>query len=385
MKYFKFILSLTFLLFVSQAQANLSDLKFGQYQIADSQWNTSACLYTTTCQIYSKQPGTAYKIPWSSGLVPWSSYSNSYIKLEANIVNGTQNTTNPWKMNHYTSTGTLIGSYGTGHIINIGTGYFFFVGSDNNTGQLFSMASGMSGTGGLTWTGTLNPTIEQTNQTAAQYGSTEPLAAGQTYTPTPPAPTPVYSSGITVNQQTRKNAGLAETSGHNANVNIAGDDNLVVIQQIGSNGHFATVDIQGSINNVNLLQTSNTGSRHYSETTVVGGNNNLILQQRDTAKTQFVEVNGNYNSVTTNQKGLGNHYLDLSVTGNNHTAGVIQDGSGNHSATVRLDGTQPWNFQLNQNGATSKTYSLPHSMSDGSGVSGTCNAIGGCNLIVNQQ
>jgi hypothetical protein len=121
------------------------------------------------------------------------------------------------------------------------------------------------------------------------------------------------------------------------------------------------------------------------EAKVVGSNNDLILQQRDTSKTQFVEVLGNNNSVTTNQKGTGNHYLDVKVTGDNHAAGIIQDGSGNHRATVHLNGNQPWNFNLNQNGNTNQTYSLPHTMSDGSGVNGTCSAIGGCNLTINQQ
>ena len=45
----------------------LTDLKFGQAQIADSQWNVSACTQTATCQIYSTNPGTAYKIPWMCG------------------------------------------------------------------------------------------------------------------------------------------------------------------------------------------------------------------------------------------------------------------------------------------------------------------------------
>ena len=364
----------------------LADLKFGQSQIADSQWDVSACMYTATCQIYSKQPGTAYKIPWTSGQVPWSSYTNSYIKLEANIVSGVQNTTNPWVMKHYTSTGTLIGSYGVGHIINMGTGYFFFVGSDNNTGQLFSMAEGMNSTAGLTWTGTLNPTIEQTNTTAAQYGSTTPLAAGQTYTAAPAAPTPTYSSGITSTQQTRKTANqTAYPNGHTAIVEITGDDNIVSIQQIGSSGHFVDISVNGSVNNVEILQTSTGTNRHYMEAAVIGGNNNLILKQEGGSKTQFTEVNGNYNTVNTHQKGTGNHYLDLKVTGNSHTAGIVQDGSGSHKATVELSGTQPWNFQLNQSGTTDKTYSLPHSMSDGTVTSGACYTVGGCSLTINQQ
>jgi hypothetical protein len=74
---------------------------------------------------------------------------------------------------------------GTGHIINMGTDYFFFVGNDNDTGQLFSMTQGFANTSGVTWTGTLNPTIAQTNAYAAN-GSTTPLAAGQTAAPAAP-------------------------------------------------------------------------------------------------------------------------------------------------------------------------------------------------------
>ena len=68
---------------VSSAFAtSLSDLKFGQYQIADSQWNVDACLNTSTCQIYSKNPGTAYKIPWWSGQIQWA--PGDYIRFQSN-------------------------------------------------------------------------------------------------------------------------------------------------------------------------------------------------------------------------------------------------------------------------------------------------------------
>lgn len=200
-----------------------------------------------------------------------------------------------------------------------------------------------------------------------------------------PAPAaPVYSSGITATQNTRKINNLSQSTGHNAQIDILGDDNIVNVQQIGI-GHFVQVDITGNVNTVNVLQTSTTTDRHYLEAVVAGSNNSATLTQRDTAKTAFVEINGNANTVITNQKDAGNHYLNLSVTGNNHSATVVQEGAGSHAATVQLNGTQPWNFNLNQSGATNKTYSLPHPMSDGSTVSGTCSAIGGCNLTVNQQ
>lgn len=190
---------LLFLFFVSSvAKADLTDIKFGQYQIADSQWNVNACLNTTTCQIYSKQPGTAYKIPWTSGQISWA--AGDYIKFELS-----GNASFPYLAKQYNSAGSVKATMGTGKIVNMGPDYFFFVGNDNNTGQLFSGSSGMSGSGGVTWTGTQNPTIAQANTYADANYSTVPLSAGQTATSTPsnsspapagPVPTPIYKQGV---------------------------------------------------------------------------------------------------------------------------------------------------------------------------------------------
>jgi GH25 family lysozyme M1 (1,4-beta-N-acetylmuramidase) len=98
------------------AYASMSDIKFGQYQIADSQWDVSACLYTTTCQIHSKNPGTAYKIPWWSGQVQWA--AGDYVKLESS---GDPNY--PYVARQYSSTGVLKETLGTGKIINMGPDY----------------------------------------------------------------------------------------------------------------------------------------------------------------------------------------------------------------------------------------------------------------------
>lgn len=219
-----------------------------------------------------------------------------------------------------------------------------------------------------------------------QVVPTDVFATDPAYFSSPTTPSAVYSNySITTTQQSRKTLNQSSNSnGHNATVDVVGNDNLVTIQQIGSNGHFVDLSVEGNINNVDILQTSNTTSRHYMEVTVLGGNNNLTLQQRDTDKTQFIAVNGDYNTISVDQRGLGNHFLDLSVSGNNHTTTIIQNGSGSHNARVVLDGSQPWTFTLNQNSETGQTYNLPHSLSDGSLVSGTCSTIGGCNLTVNQ-
>lgn len=166
------------LLFCSPSWAAFTDIKFGRYQVADSQWNVSACTQTTTCQIYSKNPGTAYKIPWTSGQLSWA--AGDYIKFESS-----GNASYPWLAKQYDSLGNVKATLGTGKIINMGPDYFFFVGNDNNTGQLFSGSSGMSGTAGVSWTGTLNPTAQQVDNYANASYSTVPLAAGQTATQTP--------------------------------------------------------------------------------------------------------------------------------------------------------------------------------------------------------
>lgn len=198
----------------TSVRADLTDIKFGQYQIADSQWNVNACLNTTTCQIYSKQPGTAYKIPWTSGQVQWA--AGDYVKFELS-----GNASYPYLAKQYDSAGNVKSTLGTGKIVNMGPDYFFFVGNDNNTGQLFSGSSGMSNTSGVSWTGTLNPTVAEANTYADANYSTVPLASGQTATSTPsnstPAPTP--SAGPISPNATNANFGFE--SGTTANWTIS--------------------------------------------------------------------------------------------------------------------------------------------------------------------
>ena len=189
----QFLFMLTVSVSAYSQATGLADLKFGRAQIADSQWNVQACTQTATCQIYSKNPGTVYRIPWTSGQLSWA--TGDYVAFVA-----TGNGTNPWNAIQYSANGTQKSVMGTGHIINMGNDYFFFVGNDNNTGQLFSMTQGFANTSGVTWTGTLNPTVAQTNAYATG-GSTTPLAAGQTAAPAgppPPAPTAIYMNNATV-------------------------------------------------------------------------------------------------------------------------------------------------------------------------------------------
>jgi hypothetical protein len=253
-----------------------TDLKFGQAQIADSQWNVSACTQTATCQIYSKNPGTVYKIPWTSGQLSWA--AGDYVAFAA-----TGNSTNPYNAIQYNSAGTQKTVMGTGHIINMGSDYFFFVGNDNNTGQLFSMTSGFANTSGVSWTGTLNPTTTQVNNYAAT-GSTTPLTAGQTAAPPAPvAPANLgFESGNTTSWTISNTTGAANWNSGSGAAVVTG------LQHTPDSGKTWTVTPYGTY--MLSLQPGNGAPTFDSATTSLGltaGQNtaikNLLIQQAQTS------------------------------------------------------------------------------------------------------
>ena len=202
-------------------------------------------------------------------------------------------------------------------------------------------------------------------------------------------PTPVYgSSAPTTAQQSRIDSKIALATagqGNTVEANIFGDDNLVNITQAGGPSYIS-LSVLGNQNQFDATQNMSSGAMAYNETTIIGTNNDVELIQQGTGnKAAFIHVDGTGQNINVNQKGSGEHFVDLSVTGHDHTASILQEGSGDKAATVILDGSQPWNFDLQQSGPSQQTYTLPHGMSDGSAVSGTCSAVGGCNLSVIQQ
>jgi hypothetical protein len=287
----------------------------------------------------------------------------------------------PYTAKQYTSAGVLKSTLGDGKIVNMGPDYFFFVGSDNNTGQLFSGSSGMSNSSGVTWTGTLNPTIAQADNYANATYSTEPLAAGQTAAPSPPpgptieggtitqtnAPTTQIissggssSAGPTTEQQTRYNTwnnGTQSVNNYLYIEQVGGDYNTVNITQsgtkntmyLGVNGGSNTIDatqtgqnylnalVQGNTNSVTSLQTNTAGS-NYQETKIMTGSNNTIqVSQKDNGNNlMFNTVTGNNNTITAVQEGGGNHYLENKLTGNGNTVLANQLGATGNKANIDL-------------------------------------------------
>jgi hypothetical protein len=200
--------------------------------------------------------------------------------------------------------------------------------------------------------------------------------------------TPVYSSGITGAQSTKRTSKLNDTATHGmeAHIDIDGNYNAVNITQAGD-AHYLELGIVGNSNVVDIEQATTGSAMHYADITMDGSSNTLdILQTGTGPKTAFIGIDGDSNTAEIIQKDSGSHYLQLDLIGDSHDATIVQEGSGNHEATVELtNGGGAWTFELNQQGSTSKEYSLPHSMSDGSTTSGTCYVSAGCSLTVTQQ
>jgi hypothetical protein len=368
----KIFLLLLFL--CSNAFASLTDVKFGRYQIADSQWNVSACLYTTTCQIYSKQPGVAYKIPWTSGQVQWA--TGDYVKFELS-----GNASFPYTAKQYNSAGSLKATLGSGKIVNMGPDYFFFVGSDNNTGQLFSGSSGMANTSGVSWTGTLNPTIAQADAYANATYSTEPLAAGQTAAPA--APSLCCGGSSTAFSADPNNTAKVQafinrtTQDSQVYIEQLGNQNTITVNQTGTKNNYTKYYSNGSSNTITITQSGNSNTQaNYIDASVVGNSNNVNLQQQSTGggKGIFATVNNNNNTLLIQQKDSGSHYADVSLFGGSKNVDILQQGSASHMAKVTLSGTTT-DLSLSQSGSTQNFYSINFN----------CATVGGCAKITVTQ
>jgi len=141
-------------------------------------------------------------------------------------------------------------------------------------------------------------------------------------------------------------------------IDINGNSNDVSIWQ--DTGQRALVDIDGASNTVALMQLhlSNSG-QHHSSINVEGNSNSLTIDQKETGdKTLFLDVDSS-NTVDIDQLGTGDHFLDVTLT-DNHTVTVVQDGSGTHNGYLDLSGN-PTTMNLTQDSSTDQNYYLQQS------------------------
>jgi len=141
-------------------------------------------------------------------------------------------------------------------------------------------------------------------------------------------------------------------------IDINGNSNDVDIWQ--DTSQRALVDIDGSSNTLDLEQLHLSGSgAHHSSINIEGNSNNVTIDQKETGdKTLFLDINSS-NTVDIDQLGTGEHFLDVDLT-DNHTLTVTQDGSGSHDALIDLSGN-PTTLTVTQDSATDQNYHLQQS------------------------
>jgi len=312
-----------------------------------------------------------YKIPWYSG--QWNWQAGQYVGFVAS-----GNSSYPWKAVVYNSDGTSAGELGTGKVIYAGidengNAYMFFMGNDNNTGQVFSMTEGMANTSGFTFTGDKNPDEATIDNYADNYGSTEPLDEGETAQTSapPPAPTCGGSSdaSVTCDQTSRSN--LQYYDNH---VNRKSDwedidtgtENIIRIDQIGDNNKIEIDQNLGYKSGGNLVMGRTTTS---DTATVIGDDNEIDLYQSGNDNVIGLDVDGARNDVSVLQSGNGmrnrtivdgdDNYAFVFQIGNvygnegkGHFADVKQAGDDNFASLYQWDESQLLVVDVNANNTT---------------------------------
>ena len=141
-------------------------------------------------------------------------------------------------------------------------------------------------------------------------------------------------------------------------IDINGNSNDVDVWQ--DTSQRAIVDITGASNTVALMQLHLSGSgAHHSSINVAGNSNSVTIDQKETGdKILFLDIDSS-NTVDIDQLGTGDHFLDVTLT-DNHTVTVLQDGSGTHNGYLDLSGN-PTTMNLTQDSSTGQNYHLQQS------------------------
>jgi hypothetical protein len=340
---------------------------FGRAQVADAQWNVQACTQTNSCQIYSTAPGVTY----NTG-TPTNISSTQYITFIPNT--GSDSATNPWTMILVNSDGTFT-SLGTGHILVQGTDssgqIYLFFSNDQWNGTLFSGTLGLQGQG-MTFTGTQNPTVSQTETLAASM-SPDPLVAGQSLAP-------VLCCGGSAAPFNADSANIAKvltfvnrpTADSKVNITQIGNGNTITVDQSGTKNNYTSYNGNGSGNTINVTQSGNNQTvANYVDLTVTGNTNYVGITQNSTggAKGVFANVQNDNNRLTVQQTDDGSHYAQVNLQGGNKTVDITQSGSASHMANISLSG-QPVGLSLQQTGSTQQFYSIQFNCATAGGCAG---------------
>jgi len=179
---------------------------------------------------------------------------------------------------------------------------------------------------------------------------------------------PITGGGnkITIRQQSNNNIiDLAATGGNNTlNLNQGTDANGNTTG-LDQGGHYQFDYINGSGNQITVVQeNTSTNAGQFSSLAVVGNLNTVGITQTGNARNQlFATVNGNSNSITTTQTGTSAGYINISASGNGNSAVVNQSNTGatgNNNASITLiNNGAPASVNLTQTGG--QNYSVTQS------------------------
>jgi len=177
------------------------------------------------------------------------------------------------------------------------------------------------------------------------------------------------------NNVTIKQGNSLDTVGKNLiklEVNTASNNNMIKLYQgynadgsmniYDSNGHIISLGVTGLSNQVNVYQT-NLGANNagnFAELNITGNTNNITVNQKGGgSKTFFGTVAGNSNTISALQDGLGSDYLNVNLTGNGHNVNASQSGAGNHLGYIDLTNSGGSStVNLTQSGSTAQSYSI---------------------------
>jgi hypothetical protein len=177
------------------------------------------------------------------------------------------------------------------------------------------------------------------------------------------------NNDVTVNQERTANGGYDTDSWgeHFASVEIDGDGNSVEITQRNNSdsvyGHYGSVRFRGDDNTANILQTG-TGN-------IVGHTG--VIYTHDTESNNTVDLFQNSDTA--------DHRAYVSIYNDGNTIDINQTGATQNNAYVLFssNASGPTDFTLNQNGGD--TYGNPDT---GSYVTISCGSQAGCTMTVTQ-
>ena len=148
---------------------------------------------------------------------------------------------------------------------------------------------------------------------------------------------------------------------------VWGDGNTLKLgqgYQVGTNGNFTR----------DYAEYGDT----FTHINITGDYNDVLMTQRTNSSSSgheyWLHLEGDYNDIYTVQREGGSQYINLDIYNDYNEVDLRQTNAGDHYMSVILNGTEPTDISVIQNGWNSKSYSITQN----------CYTVGGCTVSVSQ-